>query len=339
MSGLITTITSPQPVSSEKESLGRLIPKILRNGADRLVDSLKVNSISEAVRRGRRVVIKRRQAYSEQLTELANLYFRSASLPIRFWTKAEDWQRWEVNCFKMLNGDRFRVSRVRNNAICVDRLPGESLWEHLNRHTLSRRMVEAAGSEFRRAHLFRSKEFRGPWSHGDAGMANVIYDEKSNRARLIDFEIVHDKALPALSRHADDLLIFLLDLIAGAPGRQWLPFTLAFLNAYDNAPVIAQLSRQLTPPSGMAWIWWGVRTSFANPGKIKHRMTKLQDLTSHIGHYRAVAAARVRQRRRASITCQQMSAGIPRPISRARQTKESAKAPSPGMPSRLPTTR
>ena len=320
-------------------SAERLMPEALSNAAARFVDSLKINSISETVRRGRPVVIKRRHVYSEQLTELANLYFRIASLPIRFWTKTKDWQRWEVNCFKMLNGDQFRVSRLRNNAISIDRLPGESLWEHLNRHTLSRRMVEAAGSEFRRAHQFWSKEFRGPWSHGDAGMANVIYDEKSNRARLIDFEIVHDKALPALLRHADDLLIFLLDLIASAPGRQWLPFTLAFLNAYDNAPVIAQLSRQLTPPSGMAWIWWGVRTSFANPTKIKQRMTKLQDLTSHLEHYRALAAARVRQRRRASITCQAMSAGTPRPISRARQTRERANAPSPGMPSKLPTTR
>jgi hypothetical protein len=273
------------------------------------------------------------------LTELANLYFRIAGLPIRFCTKAEEWQRWEVECFKMLNGDRFRSSRLRNNAICIDQLPGESLWEHLNRRALNRRMVEAAGFEFRRAHQFWSKQFRGPWSHGDAGLANVIYDEKSNRARLIDFEIVHDKSLPALSRHADDLLIFLLDLIATAPGRQWLPLTLAFLNAYDNAPVIVQLSRQLAPPSGMAWIWWGVRTSFANPAKIKQRMAKLQDLTSHLRHYRAVAAARARQRRRASITCQAMSAGIPRPISRARQTRERAKAPSPGMPSKLPTTR
>jgi hypothetical protein len=315
------------------------MPEALADAAARFVDSLKINSISEAVRRGRRVVIKRRHMYSEQLTDLANLYFRIAGLPIRFWTKTEDWQRWEVECFKMLNGDRFRVSRLRNNAICIDQLPGQSLWEHLNRHTLSRRMVEAAGFEFRRAHQFWSKEFGGHWSHGDAGLANVIYDEKSNRARLIDFEILHDKALPALSRHADDLLIFLLDLVATAPGRQWLPFTLAFLNAYDNAPVIMQLSRQLAPPSGMAWIWWGVRTSFANPAKIKQRMAKLQDLTSHLGHYRAVAAARVRKRRRASITCQQISAGIPRPISRARQTRERAKAPSPGMPSRLPTTR
>jgi hypothetical protein len=315
------------------------MPEALTNAAARFVDSLKINSISEAVRRRRQVVIKRRHVYSERLTELANLYFRIAGLPIRFWTKTEDWQRWEVECFKMLNGDRFRASRLRNNAICIDQLPGESLWERLNRHTLSRHMVEAAAFEFRRAHQFWSKEFRGPWSHGDAGLANVIYDEKSNRARLIDFEIVHDKTLPALSRHADDLLIFLLDLIAIAPGRQWLPLTLAFLNAYDNAPVTMQLSRQLAPPSAMAWIWWGVRTSFANPSKIKQRMAKLQDLTSHLGHYRAVAAAPVRKRRRASITCQQMSAGIPRPISRARQTRERAKAPSPGMPSKLPTTR
>ena len=320
-------------------SAERVMPEAISNAAARFVDSLKINSISEAVRRGRRVVIKRRHVYGEQLTELANLYFRIASLPIRFWAKTEDWQHWELNCFKMLNGDRFRASSLRNNAICIDRLPGESLWEHLNRGTLSRPMVEAAGFEFRRAHQFWSKQFRGPWSHGDAGTANVIYDDNSHRARLIDFEIVHDKTLPVLSRHADDLLIFLLDLIAAASGRQWLPLTLAFLNAYDNTPVIAQLSEQLAPPSGMAWIWWGVRTSFANPAKIRQRLAKLRDLTSHLGHYRAVAAARVRKRRRASMTCQTISAGMPRPISRARQTRERAKAPSPEMPSKLPITR
>jgi hypothetical protein len=32
-----------------------------------------------------------------------------ASIPIRFWAKAEDWQQWEVEYFKMLNGDRFRA--------------------------------------------------------------------------------------------------------------------------------------------------------------------------------------------------------------------------------------
>jgi hypothetical protein len=86
----------------------------LSDATARFVDSLKINSISETVRRGRQVVIKRRHVYSEQLTELANLYFRISGLPVRFWTKTEDWQRWESNCFKMLNGDRFRASCVRD---------------------------------------------------------------------------------------------------------------------------------------------------------------------------------------------------------------------------------
>ena len=45
------------------------MPEALSIAAARLVDSLKINSISEAVRCGRRVVIKRRHVYSEQLTE------------------------------------------------------------------------------------------------------------------------------------------------------------------------------------------------------------------------------------------------------------------------------
>jgi hypothetical protein len=59
----------------------RLIPQALTNVAVTFVDSLKINSISEKVRRGRRVVIKRRNAHSEQLTDLANLYFRTSNIP------------------------------------------------------------------------------------------------------------------------------------------------------------------------------------------------------------------------------------------------------------------
>src|SRR5438876_10621843 len=87
----------------------RFIPDGLSNAAARFVDSLKINSVSEKVRRRRRVVIKRRNGYGEQLADLANLYFRMAGIPIRFWAKAEDWRRWEEECFKMLNGDRFRA--------------------------------------------------------------------------------------------------------------------------------------------------------------------------------------------------------------------------------------
>jgi hypothetical protein len=336
MSGLITTVTSPQLVSPEKESLGRRIPKAL-NATARFVDSLKINSVSERVRRGRPLVIKRRLTYGEALAELANVYFRMSAIPIRFWAKTEDWRRWEVKSFNMLNGDRFRARASGTNTVCADKLPGRSLWDHLIEGTLTSEMMEAAGQELRRAHLLWSDEFRGPWSHGDAGTNNMIYDETTGRARLIDFEIVHEKSLGAKSRHADDVLVFLLDLLAVAPNPQWLALALAFLNAYDSAPVLAHLKKELAMPTGMAWIWWGVRTSFANPAKMKRRLQKIAGVVGDVEYYRAFAAKRARKTRRPSITCHAIRPGIPRISSRTRAIKESANAASPGIPSKLPT--
>src|SRR5438128_3806684 len=89
--------------------LERFIPDGLSNAATTLVDSLKINSISEKVRRRRRVVIKRRNIYGEQLADLANLYFRISSIPIRFWSKVDDWGRWGAGCLNMLDGVRFGV--------------------------------------------------------------------------------------------------------------------------------------------------------------------------------------------------------------------------------------
>lgn len=318
------------------EQLTNHIPQALSDAAARFVDSLKISSVSEKVRRGRRVVIKRRNGYGEQLADLANLYFRMAGIPIRFWAKAENWQRREVECFKMLNGDRFRASASGDKTVCADKLPGKNLWERLEQGTLTRQMVEAAGHEFRRAHQFRSDEFRGPWSHGDAGTNNVIYDEKTGRARLIDFEIIHDKSLPAKSRQADDLLVFLLDLISVAPNPQWLTLALSFLNAYGNTPVICELEDELALPNGMEWIWWGVRTNFTNPAKVKRRLEKLRDVIANLEFYRAFAARRARHRRRPSISCQVIRPGIPTASSRTLAIKERAKAVGPSIPRRPP---
>jgi tRNA A-37 threonylcarbamoyl transferase component Bud32 len=315
--------SATSPVANLAEAL---IPNALAKAAARFVDSLKINSVSEKIRRGRRVVIKRRNGYSEPLVDLANLYFRMAGIPIRFWAKIEDWRRWEVKCFKMLNGDRFRAWACGKKTVCADKLPGKSLWEHLDEGTLTPQMMEAAGKEFRRAHQFWSDGFRAPWSHGDAGMNNVIYNEKTGRARFIDFEIVHDKSLPAKSRQADDLLVFLLDLIAVAPNPQWLALALSFLNAYGDAAVISELKNQLSLPSGMAWIWWGVRTSFTSPAKVKRRLEKVRGVIVNLGCYRAFAAKRARHRRRTSINCQQMSPGIPIASSRTRAIKASVTA-------------
>src|SRR5437667_12330400 len=94
--------------TSLAERLIPLVPQALTNAAATFVDSLKISSTSEKVCRGRRVVIKRRNIYGEQLAELANLYFRISGIPLSLWSKAEDWQRWEVKGFGMLMGDGFR---------------------------------------------------------------------------------------------------------------------------------------------------------------------------------------------------------------------------------------
>jgi hypothetical protein len=75
------------------ERLTNQVPQALSSAAATFVDSLKINSILEKARRGHRVVIKRRNVYGEQLADLANLYFRMSGIPIRFWSKTEEWQR------------------------------------------------------------------------------------------------------------------------------------------------------------------------------------------------------------------------------------------------------
>src|SRR6266513_4792938 len=312
-------------------------PLGLANVATRLVEALAINSITEKTRRGRRVIVKRRNLHSQQLADLTNLYFRMADIPIRFWSKVKEWQRWEVVCFEMLNGDCFRAYASGARAVIADKLPGESLWEHLNRGTLTRRMLRAAGSEFLRAHQFWSDEFRGRWSHGDGTSQNVIYDPNNNRARLIDFEIAHEKSLATAARQADDLLVFLLDMVGTVPSRQWLPFSMTFLDAYGEAKVIAQLRKQLDLPGGLAWIWWGVRTNFTNPGKVKQRLASLSRAIAKLKLYEDAGSARARSKRRPSISCQPISPGMPKPSSRTLAIKDRAKAVSPGMPRRLPT--
>lgn len=254
--------------------VSNLVPQNLADVASRLVEAIAINSVWEKKRGDRTVVVKRRNLHSEQLADLTNLYFRVANIPIRFWSKLHEWRRWEVDCFEMLNGDCFQAHASGRRRV-AEKLPGESLWEHLNRGTLTEQMLRSAALEFRRAHQFWSDEFRGRWSHGDASITNVIYDPKTNRARFIDFEIYHDKSLPAAARQADDLLVFLLDLVGTVPTRQWLPFATTFLEAYGDREVIAQLRSQLDLPGGLAWIWWGVRTNFTNPAKVKGRLTNL----------------------------------------------------------------
>jgi hypothetical protein len=240
------------------------------------MDSAKINSITDRVWQGRSCIVKRRCPLGRQISALANAYFELAHVPIRYWSHLGDWQRWEVNCFRMLNRDRYDAFPVGTDAVCLDRIPGDSLWVHLNRGRITRRMLRGAARELRRAHQFWSDELNGPWSHGDASMSNFIYDEQTHRVRLIDFEIAHESRLPAAVRHADDLMVFLLDLAGFVSQRRWLPMALAFLREYGRAEVMVELSRRLVVPRGIARIWWNVRTNFVGAARIGWRLAALR---------------------------------------------------------------
>src|SRR5437588_3690800 len=319
--------------------IDRFIPEGLSHAATSFVESLKINSITERVRRDRRVVIKLRNIYGERAAGLINFYFRAAGIPIRYLSDVREWRRWEARCFQMLNRDRFRAKVRDSRTVRLDKLPGDNLWNHMNRGTLTPRMLKAAGSEYRRAHDFKSEAFGSAWSHGDASMTNVIYNEKTGRARLIDFEIRHEKSLPATARHADDLLVFLLDLVSRVSSRQWIRLAICFLRAYGDAAVMRELKKRLVVPTGPALIWWNVRTNFTGRAKINRRFQALRRAIGKLEHHRSLALDSVRERRRPSISCERTRPGMPTVKSRKRASKDMAKAVSPGMPSRLPTTR
>src|SRR4051794_37718466 len=282
------------------------------------------NSLGERWHRGRRVIVKARGGVACMMHGLANFFFRLAKIPIEFCTDARFWQRWEVRCYRMLNG-RFAAFPIGEQKVAQERLPGTPLFEHMEKGTLRRKMIRAAAREFRRAHSMPSDLYDdGLWSHGDATMANVIYDPATDRARLIDFEILHRRDWPAVKRHADDLLVFLFDLVSIAPKRRWLPLSLAFLRTYGDPQVIERLQTRLKAPGGLYRIWWHVRTNFVETRKVMQRLLTLRRAleSGALRHARwptSTFASRRRNKWRPSANCHATRPGMPKASSRTRR--------------------
>ena len=206
----------------------------------------------------------------------ANRFFRAAGNPVRALDDFAAWQRWEVECFLALHGERFRAFADGPRSVAAEELPGVSLSHHLGQGTLTPPMLAAAAGELRRAHALTCADFAGPWSHGDPHTGNFIYEEAGNRARLIDFEVQHHPALAAEERHADDLLVFLQDMMGRISRELWLPCAQAFLAAYERPEVVARLRERLRAPRGIARIWWAVRTTYLAPAELERRLAALR---------------------------------------------------------------
>ena len=246
------------------------------SSAGALVDRIKINVVSRQWREGRPVWIKRRRWTAGPIMACANHFFRLAGNPIQAIDELAAWQRWEVDCFMRLHGDGFRAFADGPRAVAADEVPGQSLSTHLKDGTLDPRMLAAAARELRRAHEASCPVFAGQWSHGDPHAGNFVYDPESDRARLIDFEVMHHPTILADERHADDLLIFLQDVVGRISAEQWLPSAQAFLGAYGRPEIVARLRDKLVVPRGLARVWWAVRTTYLAPVELRRRTDALR---------------------------------------------------------------
>lgn len=246
--------------------------------AGKLIERIRVNAISREVRGGLPFIVKRRRRTAWPLVRIANLFFRLAKNPAYVCERPEDWQRWESGCFQMLHGDRFCVKKQGRRTVLAEVLPGRSLVAHLESGTFTALMVEAAARELRRGHDLAAPEFGGSWSHGDPNLANFLFDTAEQRARLIDFEIIHHRSLSAGERHAADLLVFLQDLLGCVSDADWLRLARLFLEAYDGPAVVPFLKRQLVVPHGVPRLWWWIRTNYVGGGELRKRIAGLLEL-------------------------------------------------------------
>ena len=248
----------------------------LFTAAGALVDRIKINTVAREIRDGRALWIKRRRAAAGPVMACANGFFRAVGNPVRALGDCAVWQRWEVECFLALHGDRFRAFADGPRAVAAEEMPGVNLSHHLGHGTLTPPMLAAAAAELRRAHGRTCAEFAGPWSHGDPHAGNFIYAAAENRARLIDFEVQHHRTLPAEERHADDVLVFLQDLVGRIAGGLWVPGARAFLAAYGRPEIVSRVRARLRAPRGMARVWWAVRTTYLAPAELERRLGELR---------------------------------------------------------------
>lgn len=249
----------------------------LLTAAGAFVDRIKVNEISRETRAERVVWIKRRRRLAAPILACANQFFRLAGNPVRAIGDLAEWQRWEVECFERLHGGDYRAFPEGDRGVGADEMPGVNLTVPLDSDLLEPPMCAAAAREMRRAHHGTCAEFPSGWSHGDPHLGNFIYDAATDRARIIDFEVQHERRIGAEARHADDLLVFLQDLVGRVSTERWLPNALAFLAAYDRPEVVGRLRPLLRVPRGVPRMWWMVRTSYLSGAELRRRLDALTD--------------------------------------------------------------
>jgi len=151
----------------------------------------------------------------------------------------------------------------------------------LDRDEWDVRPFVAAAQELRRVHQIHCRYYQSAWSHGDLHLGNIIYDQLVDRAFLIDFDTRHDLRLSPLQRHADDLKVMLLELLA-SPDERWGQPASALIEECRDAAVLKELGRQLVVPRGLAKIFWFTRTNCSPTHRVAQRLQRIQKIIQRV---------------------------------------------------------
>ena len=247
----------------------------------RLIDAIRINKTVEVQQGDKSFLLKQRYTGRGWVIRCGNVFLRLSNSKIIMFPNARVWQDWEIHSFTLLY--HAACSPVNHNAILCEKLPGTSLRRLLAHGLLNANMMQAAGREFARAHALYSSTIGGLWSHGDPHLDNVLYDAESDGVFLIDFETRHWPTLADVHRHADDLLVFLLDLLGRDKTEHWKRLCQTFLACYDRKESVRALAGRLKMPHGLELILWKTRTDNCSTQQLRIRLRELCEVVGAFG--------------------------------------------------------
>jgi hypothetical protein len=253
----------------------------------RSIDSVRVNRCWSERRGDATVWLKWRRRWADVIILGGNVFLRLSNSRIQMFPGVRRWQRRELTCFQLLHGgEGYACGEFGARGVWLDAVPGTSLRELARAGRLDGRALAAAAREFARVHALRCPLTRRPWSHGDPHLANMVYDHTTGRARLIDFETMHDPRLDATERHADDVLTFLVELMSLARPDDWPGMGLHFLRAYNHPTVTESVrDRLIAPwPTGAEQLLWRTRTDHLPWELACRRLTDLRRAIKNCHH-------------------------------------------------------
>jgi len=236
----------------------------------RAIAAVRVNAV---VRTPAGTWDKRRRRGMSLVIAAGNLFLRASRSRIRMFVSTIAWQRWEVAAMFALHRDLRAHSTPRG--IELGALPGEPIRTHLARGSATEGMLHAAGRELVRAHRIELPHTGAAFSHGDPHTGNLLFDPSTARAYLIDVETRHAPGLADAERHADDLLVLLLD-VAGRAGERWPELARAVLDGYADRAPLGSLADRLVAPRGLERVLWSERTCYLAGAVLDERIGALR---------------------------------------------------------------